>query len=310
VRTVDDVRTALAPARRRGGTIGLVPTMGALHEGHLSLIRRARADCDEVVVSVFVNPTQFNEAADLDAYPRDLARDVELAASAGANVTFAPAAAEMYPSGFATSVLVTGVTEMLEGTERGVEHFRGVATIVTKLLTIVSPDIAYFGQKDAQQTVVVRRLVSDLNLPVRIVVCPTVRESDGLALSSRNARLAPDERERALSLSRGLQAAERRHADGERDATRLLETAAAAMAPSGVAPEYLAVVDARTLLPVDRVEGPVLLAVAARIGDTRLIDNVLLAPPSGAGGAAIDDGRSDLLPDHRAASPEPALPRT
>ncbi len=280
LRTVAEVRASLASARRHERTIGLVPTMGALHEGHLSLIRRAREECDVVVVSIFVNPTQFNEAADLRAYPRDEVRDVALAQGAGADLAFAPTVEEMYPDGFATAVLVSGVTEILEGAERGSEHFRGVATVVTKLLTIVGPDVAYFGQKDAQQTVVVRRLVSDLNLPVRIVVCATVREADGLALSSRNAHLRPDERERALALSRGLRAAERRHADGEREAARLVAAARDAMTPSGVEPEYVVVVDPQTLRALDRIEDAALVAVAARIGATRLIDNLLLIAPA------------------------------
>ena len=292
LRTAQEVRGVLAP--HRGGAVGLVPTMGALHEGHLSLIRRARSECDVVVVSVFVNPTQFNEAADLSAYPRDEARDLALAEAAGADHVFAPTVQEMYPAGFATAVLVGGVSEMLEGAERGIEHFRGVATVVTKLLTIVAPDAAYFGQKDAQQTVVVRRLVADLNLPVRIVVCPTVRETDGLALSSRNARLSAEDRERALALSRGLRAAERRYADGERDTARLLDAAAGAIASSGVTPEYLVAVDPDTLLPVDRAGGPTLIALAARVGDTRLIDNVLLRTPAAS--------RSEWRPEHSSQS--------
>jgi len=210
VRTVAELRETLAPARREGLRIGLVPTMGALHEGHLSLAERARRDCDVVVVSLFVNPAQFNERADLDRYPRDERRDSGLAAAAGADVLFAPSAEEVYPAGFATSVEVLGVTERLEGAARGPEHFRGVTTVVTKLLCMVLPDAAYFGQKDAQQVVVIRRLVADLNLPVQIEALPTVREPDGLAMSSRNALLSASERERALSLSTGLRAADRR----------------------------------------------------------------------------------------------------
>jgi pantoate--beta-alanine ligase len=295
---VAEVRAALAPARRAGRTIGLVPTMGALHEGHLALIGAAREECDEVVVSVFVNPTQFNEASDLQAYPRDEARDVELAQGAGADLVFAPTVEEMYPRGFATSVRVGGVTETLEGAQRGAEHFAGVATVVTKLLSIVGPDVAYFGQKDVQQTVVLRRLVADLNLPVRLVVVPTVREPDGLALSSRNVRLSPAERERALSLSRGLRAAQRAHADGERGAARLVQLAAAELEAAGVTPEYLVVVDPLTLTDLQRVDGDALIAVAARVGDTRLIDNALLETPVG-----ISDG------DRRPAT-RPALSQT
>jgi pantoate--beta-alanine ligase len=197
VRAVARLREALSALRREGLTIGLVPTMGALHEGHLSLIGRAREQCDVVVVSLFVNPAQFNERADLERYPRDERRDGELAAAAGADLLFAPSVEEVYPSGFATSVEVLGLTERLEGAARGAEHFRGVATVVTKLLCMALPDVAYFGQKDAQQVLVIRRLAGDLNVPVRIEARPTVREADGLAMSSRNALLAPDERARA-----------------------------------------------------------------------------------------------------------------
>ena len=191
VRTVEELRSALAQARRRGATIGLVPTMGALHEGHLSLIRRASEQCEVVVVSLFVNPAQFNERGDLERYPRRERDDAELAAAAGAGLLFAPSVEEVYPAGFATAVEVLGVSERLEGAARGSEHFRGVSTVVTKLLCMVAPDVAYFGQKDAQQVVVIRRLVADLNLPVRVQALPTVREPDGLAMSSRNALLSP-----------------------------------------------------------------------------------------------------------------------
>ena len=202
VRTVAELRAALRPSRRDGRTIGLVPTMGSLHDGHLSLIRAAAADCDDVVVSLFVNPTQFDDAGDLAAYPRDEARDAELAAEPPApTLLFAPPADEVYPDGFATTVAVRGITESLEGAHRGVGHFDGVTTVVTKLLNMVGPDVAYFGQKDAQQALVVRRLVRDLDMPVRIEVEPTVREPDGLALSSRNARL-DGHRDRALALQR------------------------------------------------------------------------------------------------------------
>ncbi|HEX3804387.1 MAG TPA: pantoate--beta-alanine ligase, partial [Solirubrobacteraceae bacterium] len=197
LRTITQLHAALAEPRRQGRRIGLVPTMGAFHEGHLSLMRQARFDCDEVVVSLFVNPAQFNEDADLSAYPRDEGRDALLAAEEQVDFLFAPPAEEMYPAGFATTISVGGLTDVLEGATRGRSHFDGVATIVTKLFTIVAPDAAYFGQKDAQQTLVIRQLVRDLNLPVQIEVRPTVREPDGLAMSSRNVRLTPDERERA-----------------------------------------------------------------------------------------------------------------
>src|SRR5437870_9580616 len=197
VRTVAALRAALEPQRRRGRRIGLVPTMGALHDGHLALLARARAECDVVVVSLFVNPSQFNEHADLERYPRDERRDRRLAAAAGADVLFAPSVDEVYPPGFATCVEVLGLTERLEGAARGSAHFRGVTTVVTKLLCMAMPEVAYFGQKDAQQVVVIRRLVADLNLPVRIESLPTVRDPDGLAMSSRNELLSASERSRA-----------------------------------------------------------------------------------------------------------------
>jgi pantoate--beta-alanine ligase len=278
VRAVDELRSELAPVRREGRKIGLVPTMGALHDGHLSLIRRARAECDFVVVSLFVNPAQFNERADLDCYPRSEARDVELASAAGADVMFAPPNDEVYPPGFATSVEVFGVSDRLEGAARGAEHFRGVSTVVTKLLGMAMPDVAYFGQKDAQQVVVIRRLVGDLNLPVRIQTCPTVRDPDGLAMSSRNARLSAEERTRALALPDALRAATRLAAEGERSAPELLDAARAAMLASGVEPEYLELVDPETLLPCEELTRESLLALAARVGETRLIDNAILRP--------------------------------
>ncbi|HEV3036024.1 MAG TPA: pantoate--beta-alanine ligase [Solirubrobacteraceae bacterium] len=278
VRTVAALRAALTPARREGLTIGLVPTMGALHQGHLSLVTCAREQCDVVVVSLFVNPAQFNERADLERYPRDERRDAALAAAAGADVLFAPAVEEVYPAGFATSVEVLGVTERLEGAARGAAHFRGVATVVTKLLCMTLPDVAYFGQKDAQQVVVIRRLTRDLNLPVRIEALATVREPDGLAMSSRNALLAPDERRRAVALPAALEAARALAASGERSAQALLDAARAAMRPFDVVPEYLALVEPDTLEPVDTLAGETLLAIAARIGEVRLIDNATLAP--------------------------------
>ncbi|HXB16814.1 MAG TPA: pantoate--beta-alanine ligase [Solirubrobacteraceae bacterium] len=277
VRTVTELREALAPARRAGQRIGLVPTMGALHEGHIALVARARADCAVVVVSLFVNPAQFNERGDLDRYPRDEERDRELLAAAGADVLFAPSVEEVYPAGFATAVEVLGVTERLEGQARGPEHFRGVSTIVTKLLCMALPDAAYFGQKDAQQLVVIRRLAADLNLPVAIESVPTVREPDGLAMSSRNALLLPPERERARSLSAGLRAAEQLAARGERDATVLLGAATAELERAGLEPEYVALVDPDTFEPVARLDQAALLALAARVGEVRLIDNALLA---------------------------------
>ncbi len=276
LRTVAELRAALAGPRRAGRTIGLVPTMGAFHEGHLSLMRHARADCDETVVSLFVNPTQFDQEADLGAYPRDEARDAALAAQAGVDLLFAPPLAEVYPPGFATTVSVAGLTETLEGSHRGHAHFDGVATVVTKLLNMVMPDVAYFGHKDAQQALVIERLVRDLDLPVRIEVCPTVREPDGLAMSSRNARLSASERGRATALARALRAAQEAVAAGARDPALARAAALAELRCAQIEPEYLAFVSPDTLTPVRALDGDVLAVVAARVGDTRLIDNHLL----------------------------------
>jgi pantoate--beta-alanine ligase len=229
-----------------------------------------------VVVSLFVNPAQFNEASDLAAYPRDEERDAALVAEIGADLLFAPAPDEVYPPGFATTVHVSGLTETLEGEHRGVSHFDGVATVVTKLLNMVGPDVAFFGQKDAQQALVIRALVRDLDLPVRIEVRPTVREPDGLALSSRNVHLRGADRERALALRDALAAAAASLAAGERDADVLRAAALAAMRGHGVEPDYLALVRPDDLSPVSRVEGEVLVAVAASVGPTRLIDNTIL----------------------------------
>jgi pantoate--beta-alanine ligase len=277
LRTVAELRAARRGPRRAGRSIGLVPTMGALHEGHLSLIRRARTTCDVVVVSLFVNAAQFDEPADLAAYPRDERRDAALAAQTGADVLFAPPPAEVYPVGFATTVTVGELGATLEGERRGAGHFAAVATVVTKLLNMAQPDVAFFGQKDAQQVAVVRRLVRDLDIPVRIEVGDTVRELDGLALSSRNVRLQADDRRRALALRRGLDAVRACHAAGERDARILAAIGRAAMAELDVEPEYLELVSPDTFAPVGTVgEQPVLVAVAARIGDVRLIDNDIL----------------------------------
>jgi len=275
VRTVAELRALLAPERRAGRSIGLVPTMGAFHAGHRSLMARARAEHDVVVVSLFVNPAQFAPNEDLSAYPRDEARDAEIAAAEDIDVLFAPPVEEVYPDGFATTVSVGGVGEPLEGAHRP-GHFDGVATVVTKLLNMVGPDTAYFGQKDAQQALVIRKLARDLDLPVQIEVCPTVREPDGLALSSRNAYLDDDQRARAVALSRALRAAEVAVAAGERDAAAVEAAARAAMASHDVEPEYLALVDPETLAPVDRIGREVLVALAARVGPARLIDNTLI----------------------------------
>ena len=276
LRTVADMREAVSKARCSGESIGLVPTMGAFHQGHLSLMGRAREQCDRVVVSLFVNPAQFNEQADLDRYPRDEHGDAALAAEAEVDFLFAPPVGQIYPPGFATTVSVAGVTETLEGANRGRGHFDGVATVVTKLFNIVSPDIAYFGQKDAQQVAVIRQFVSDLEMPVRIEVCPTVREADGLAMSSRNVRLSATERARATVLHRALAAAAEAVAAGERDASAVRASAIAALAAAGIEPEYFEIVSVGTLAPVGRIEGEVLALVAARVGATRLIDNEII----------------------------------
>ena len=272
VRTIAELRAELAEAPR---PVGLVPTMGYLHEGHLSLVRRARSESATVVVSLFVNPAQFGPGEDLEAYPRDEQRDRGLAEAEGADVLFAPPVEEIYPHGFGTQVRVDGVSEPLEGEHRP-GHFDGVATIVTKLFNMVGPDAAYFGQKDAQQALVIRKLVRDLDFPVRIEICPTVREPDGLALSSRNAYLSPEERERAAAISRALRAAEEAVANGVTDAEAVLRTAHSALRSAGIEPEYVELRNATDLSPVERVNGSTLLAVAARVGRARLIDNTTL----------------------------------
>jgi len=279
--TVAELRAELAPARRSGRQIGLVPTMGAFHAGHISLMDRAREQSEILVVSLFVNPTQFNERADLEGYPRQLERDRELAEQDGADVLFAPSVAEVYPTGFATEVRVLGITDRLEGAARGASHFHGVSTVVCKLLCMTQPDVAYFGQKDAQQVLVIRRMVEDLNLPARIEMCPTVREPDGLAMSSRNVRLSAAQRDRARGLHAALTTAAKLLAAGEDTGDDLLAAAAAELSRFAIEPEYLALVDPQTLDPLERVEGPALLAVAARFGETRLIDNLMLNPIPG-----------------------------
>jgi pantoate--beta-alanine ligase len=278
VTTIRGLRDALAPERAAGRSIGLVPTMGSFHEGHLSLLRRARAACDVVVVSLFVNPTQFGPSEDFSAYPRDEGRDQALAEAEGVDLLFAPPVGEVYPEGFDTTVTVGGLTSVLDGdpARRGPGHFAGVATVVTKLFNMVAPDVAYFGQKDAQQALVIRKLARDLDIPVRIEVCPTVRDPDGLALSSRNAYLSGDERERALALSRALRAAERAVAGGAHEAGAVLAAARAELDEAGIEPEYLELRSTEDLSEVERVNGPTLLAVAARVGRARLIDNAVL----------------------------------
>jgi pantoate--beta-alanine ligase len=292
LRTVSELRDALSAPHRAGDSIGLVPTMGALHDGHLSLIRRARADCDVVVVSLFVNPAQFNDAGDLSSYPRDEARDAALAAEAGADVLFAPPAEEVYPPGFSTTVSVSGLTEVLEGAHRGKQHFDGVTTVVAKLFNMAGPEVAYFGQKDAQQALVIERMARDLDIPVRIEVCPTVREPDGLALSSRNVHLTDADRKRAASLHRALSAARTAIAGGERDPAAAIAKARAELSAAGVEPQYLELVTADDLAPVTQIDGELLAVVAARVGTTRLIDNEPIQPLSTAAAAgSANNGR-------------------
>jgi pantoate--beta-alanine ligase len=282
VRTKWELREALAEPRRLGKRIGLVPTMGYFHDGHLSLMRQAREECAIVVVSLFVNPTQFGPSEDLDSYPRDEDRDAELAALAGVDLLWMPDAEQMYPEGFATSVEVANsLAGVLEGDplHRGPIHFRGVTTVVAKLFNSVQPDIAYFGRKDAQQALVIERMTRDLDFPVEIAVLPTVREEDGLALSSRNAYLTGDQRERAVAISRALSAAEQAARAGETSTQVLVETARNELRNSGIEPEYVEARAAEDLSPITELNGrPVLIAIAARVGEARLIDNVLITP--------------------------------
>jgi pantoate--beta-alanine ligase len=274
----EEVRQAVLSARAAGQTVGLIPTMGALHEGHLSLLDAARAECDVAIATIFVNPTQFAPQEDFRKYPRDLDRDFAMLGSRGCDIVFAPGESEMYSPDHKTYVDVGPIGQVFEGEIRPT-HFRGVATVVLKLFQLAPADHAYFGRKDYQQTVVVRQMVKDLNLPVDIRVCPTVREPDGLAMSSRNAYLSPNERHRALALSRSLRLAERLAADGERD----VETLRRAMQQEindevGADVQYIAFVEDGTLDPVTRIDSPTTVAVAAKVGATRLIDNTLIAP--------------------------------
>ncbi|HEU5315144.1 MAG TPA: pantoate--beta-alanine ligase [Chloroflexota bacterium] len=277
VRTVAAVRAARAALT---GPVGLVPTMGALHEGHLSLVRAARGECASVVMSIFVNPTQFGPHEDLSRYPRPIERDLGLAEQAGVDLVFNPSAEEVYPPGFSTYVDVEGPSRRWEGEHRP-GHFRGVATVVAKLFTITQPDRAYFGQKDFQQLAVVRRLVADLNLPLEIVGCETVREADGLALSSRNVYLSPDQRRHATALHRALQEGRRRLTAGERDPAALRAAMERILLDTpGVSAEYVAVVDPNTLEPLEAEIGAAQQAhalIAARLGPVRLIDNMALS---------------------------------
>ncbi|MDI6870081.1 MAG: pantoate--beta-alanine ligase [Bacillota bacterium] len=275
-RSIQEMREFVRRARSRSQSIGFVPTMGYFHEGHLALMRRARASCDVVVVSIFVNPLQFGPREDYHRYPRDLERDVAMAQEAGVDAVFHPSVEEMYPPGFSTCVEVQGLTECLCGLSRP-GHFRGVATVVTKLFHIVQPDKAFFGQKDAQQALVIRRMVKDLDMDLEIVTVPTVREEDGLAMSSRNVYLSPEERRAATVIPRSLKAAEESYWSGERDAGKILELVRGMLlAEPGVEIDYVEIRSLPDLKPVGKLAGPALLALAVRLGSTRLIDNLVL----------------------------------
>jgi pantoate--beta-alanine ligase len=274
-RTIADIRSW---RRAVTGTVGLVPTMGYLHEGHLSLVRASRSGCGHTAATIFVNPTQFGPTEDLSRYPRDEARDLALLEQEGVDAVFIPSVEEMYPDGYSTYVTVENLTARLEGASRPT-HFRGVTTVVMKLLQISQPDRAYFGQKDAQQLAVVRRMVSDLDVPVEIVGLPIVRESDGFALSSRNVYLTPDQRAAALVLNRAIQHAAQRFEQGERDATalrRVIEDTIRAEPLADI--DYVSIADAESLDELDHIDRPALASVAVRFGSTRLIDNTTLTP--------------------------------
>jgi pantoate--beta-alanine ligase len=276
--TIPEARAACGDARASRKRLGFVPTMGALHEGHLSLVRAAKAQCDAVAVSIFVNPTQFGPTEDLSKYPRQFSGDCRLLEQEGVDILFAPPVEEIYPGGEVTWVLVEGLSEKLDGRSRP-GHFRGVTTIVAKLFHILEPEAAFFGQKDAAQLAVIRRMVDDLTFPVEIVGCPIVREPDGLAMSSRNAYLNREERSRALVLQRSLQEARQQFNAGERMAAKLISAAKEVFAREPkVALDYFEIVDPDTLDPVERISQTTLVAVAAYVGSTRLIDNLVLNP--------------------------------
>src|ERR1035438_8737316 len=274
--TIPEARAVCRQARTSGQRLGLVPTMGALHEGHLSLVRAARAQCNVVAVSIFVNPTQFGPSEDLSKYPRQFDHDCQLLEKEGVEILFAPPVEEIYPVGEITWVWVEGLSEKLDGRSRP-DHFRGVTTVVSKLFHILEPEAAFFGQKDAAQLAVIRRMVHDLNFPIEIVACPIVREPDGLAMSSRNAYLNREERERALLLQRCLQQALQQFQGGERIAATLIMAAKEVFRREPrVVLDYFEIVDPETLDPVEHISGNTLVAVAAHVGSTRLIDNVVL----------------------------------
>ncbi len=276
--TLEDVSDLRKARAALPGVLGLVPTMGALHEGHLSLVRRARADCDHVGVSIFVNPAQFGANEDLSRYPRDLARDVLLLQEMGVDIVWAPLPEIVYPQNYQTWVAVEEVSRGLEGARRP-GHFRGVATVVAKLFNVFTPARAYFGQKDAQQVAVIKRMAADLNFPVEIVVCPTVRAPDGLALSSRNSYLGPEERRAATVLHRALTAAGAAYERGEREGSELRSVMSAVLSLEPlVQEEYVSAADPESLAEVSRADAGVLLSIAVHIGSTRLIDNLLFLP--------------------------------
>lgn len=276
-RTVQEVRSASRRARMAGKKVGFVPTMGALHEGHLSLVRAAKKQSEVVFVSIFVNPTQFGPHEDFSKYPRMFERDCELLQSEGVDVLFAPAVDEMYPKGAITFVTVEGLSDKLDGVSRP-GHFRGVTTVVSKLFNIIEPHLAFFGQKDAAQVAIVGRMVRDLKSPVEVVVCPIVREPDGLAMSSRNAYLNPAERKQALILRKSLLCAEELFRTGEHRADQLVQAAQRIFAQdASVRLDYFQIVDPDTLEPLDSISGRALVAVAAYVGNTRLIDNTILS---------------------------------
>ena len=275
-KTIEEMRSASRDTRSEGKRFGFVPTMGALHEGHLSLVRAAKAKSDVVAVSIFVNPLQFGPTEDLAKYPRSFERDRELLEKEAVDILFAPQPEDMYPKGAVTYVTVEGLSEKLCGRSRP-GHFRGVATVVAKLFHIVEPDLAFFGQKDAAQATIIRRMVRDLNLPIEIVVCPIIREPDGLAMSSRNVYLRPEERKAALVLNRSLTETKNRFDQGERNARKLIAAGKRVMAQeSRVRLDYFEIVDPDTLDPVLEVTRSALVAIAALVGNTRLIDNILL----------------------------------
>jgi pantoate--beta-alanine ligase len=274
--TVDAVRQAVAQARQRGLSIGLVPTMGALHAGHVSLLKAARQETGYVVATIFVNPAQFGPHEDFNRYPRPLEADLEICGQAGVDLVFAPEVKTVYPPGFCTYVEVQGLQDLWEGASRA-GHFRGVATVVLKLFNIVGADIAYFGQKDAQQARIIQQMVRDLDVPIRLRICPIVREPDGLALSSRNQYLDADQRRQAVVLHQVLEEARQRIEAGERNGSAVRQAAVTRIvATLGAQLDYVAVIDAITLQPLERLQGDVLVALAVKFGSTRLIDNILV----------------------------------